>query len=174
MILTFFMQCAAKKELASLRSAHQTQQQELSQAQQRNESLNQQMNGLQQQVERLQKENEQMQSALSEARASLADMSEQLDNCPEAMVDGVVFKVQIGAFEQRELDASLDASVNLGVESEESLDRMVVGQFRDYYAADALQEQLRAMGVETAWIVPYKDGNRVSLEEVLPEVETQP
>jgi hypothetical protein len=26
------------------------------------------------------------------------------------------------------------------------------------------------MGIQLAWIVPYKDGNRVLLKEVLPEV----
>jgi hypothetical protein len=172
--IPFFMHCAAKKELASLKEEHLSQQQNFEQAQLRNESLNERITVLEGQISRLRAESSDLQGGLSEARSTIADLRQQVSNCPEAMVDGVVFKVQIGAFGERDIDPELDTSVNLEVDAEEDLDKMVVGQFREYYKADELQNQLRAMGVETAWIVPYRDGQRVSLKEVLPDVDVEP
>ena len=47
--------------------------------------------------------------------------------------------------------------------------KYILGQFRDYEMADQFKKKLRKNGVKEAWIVPYKDGNRVPLKEVLSE-----
>ena len=45
--------------------------------------------------------------------------------------------------------------------------RYTLGEFRDYWEADKFKKYLREMGVKDAWIVPYKDGKRVPIKDVL-------
>ena len=39
--------------------------------------------------------------------------------------------------------------------------------FREYFEANEFKDYLIAMGVEDAWIVSYRDGNRVDIKEVI-------
>ena len=70
---------------------------------------------------------------------------------------------------EREVPEKLTNSANLETEKQDDLQKIVVGQFRDYQKADNLKNQLRAMGVEGAWIVSYKDGMRVPIDVALSE-----
>ncbi|MGI9543756.1 MAG: Ezrin/radixin/moesin family protein, partial [Cyclobacteriaceae bacterium] len=45
--------------------------------------------------------------------------------------------------------------------------RYTLGNFKDYWQADKFKKYLREMGVKDAWIVPYKDGRRVPMKDVL-------
>lgn len=86
---------------------------------------------------------------------------------------GTIFKVQIGAKHDLDLKDILIDEVNhetLAQEVSEGLYKYTIGHFRNYWEADKLKQGLRSMGIQLAWIVPYKDGNRVLLKEVLPEV----
>ena len=86
----------------------------------------------------------------------------------EEMVDGVVFKVQIGAFRNKDLSKYFEQHENFGGEMAEGGEqRITLGRFRDYWEADVFKKYLREMGVRDAWIVPYKDGQRVPLKDVL-------
>lgn len=112
-------------------------------------------------------ENEQLVRQLASAKNTIAELTNQVEQCETELTDGVVFKVQIGAFKQRNIPVQLDQSVNLDIEeTQEGMDKMMVGQFREYDKADELQKHLRAMGVNNAWIVAYENGQRVNLEEV--------
>ena len=84
---------------------------------------------------------------------------------------GVVFKVQIGAFKNKDLSKYLDAGDNFSGEVDENgLRRYSLGVFRDYWEADTFKKYLREMGVKDAWIVSFKDGQRVPIKEVLENV----
>ena len=84
---------------------------------------------------------------------------------------GVVFKVQIGAFKNKDLSKYLEASDNFSGEVDENgLKRYSLGVFRDYWEADTFKKYLREMGVKDAWIVSFKDGQRVPIKEVLENV----
>jgi len=89
------------------------------------------------------------------------------------MVDGVVFKVQIGAFRNKDLSKYFDNNPNFGGESTDDMQKITLGQFRDYWEADTFKKYLREMGVKDAWIVPYKDGNRVEIKDVLEGVVSE-
>ena len=52
-------------------------------------------------------------------------------------------------------------------EEMQELRKYVIGNFRNYEDANVLKRYLREMGVEDAWIVPYRDGKRVPLKDVL-------
>ncbi len=84
---------------------------------------------------------------------------------------GVVFKVQIGAFKNKDLSKYLDAGDNFSGETDENgLKRYSLGVFRDYWEADTFKKYLREMGVKDAWIVSFKDGQRVPIKDVLENV----
>jgi TolA-binding protein len=78
---------------------------------------------------------------------------------------GVVFKVQIGAF--KKVDLSDANSSNFKEEKEGDLNKYTIGVFKDYWEADTFKKRLREMGVKEAWVVSYRDGKRVPINEVL-------
>lgn len=83
---------------------------------------------------------------------------------------GVVFRVQIGAFRSKDWDLSkyFGASDNFSGEVDaDGLKRYTLGNFRDYWEADKFKKYMRNMGVKDAWIVSYKDGKRVPMKDVL-------
>ena len=86
----------------------------------------------------------------------------------QAIMDGVVFKVQIGAFRNKDLSKYFENHENFSGETDEDgTQKITLGQFRDYWEADTFKKYLREMGVKDAWIVPYRDGQRVDIKDVL-------
>jgi TolA-binding protein len=97
---------------------------------------------------------------------------EQLKAAPAAnsmdFSKGVVFKVQIGAFKNKDLSKYFDNNPNFGGEAtDKGEQKFTIGIFRDYWEADKFKKYMREMGVKDAWIVPYKDGERVDIKDVL-------
>ena len=82
-------------------------------------------------------------------------------------MDGIVFKVQIGAFEKKDMSKFFDNNPMFSGQDENGLQKITVGFFKDYWEADTLKKYLREMGVKDAWIVPFKDGTRVPIKDVL-------
>ena len=82
-------------------------------------------------------------------------------------MSGVVFKVQIGAFEKKDMSKFFDNNPMFSGQDENGMQKISVGFFRDYWEADTLKKYLREMGVKDAWIVPFKDGKRVPIKDVL-------
>lgn len=109
-----------------------------------------------------------MRGDLTSAKAELAKLKE---NPPTHAMDfskGVVFKVQIGAFKNKDLSKYFENNPNFGGELADSGEQKItIGIFRDYWEADTFKKYMREMGVTDAWIVPYKDGNRVEIKDVL-------
>ncbi|HLW21504.1 MAG TPA: hypothetical protein VKX33_14335 [Cyclobacteriaceae bacterium] len=86
---------------------------------------------------------------------------------------GVVFKVQIGALTDRDFLEVQERSYALEVERNKNYRQYVIGNFRNYHEADLLKKHMRKVGMTKAWIVPYKNGRRVALKDVL-DVVTAP
>jgi hypothetical protein len=104
-------------------------------------------------------QNANCQDQLAQARANAR---------PGGMINdqvGIVFKVQIGAY--REITLSEDNSPEFGSETVGDVNKYTIGVFTDYWKADTFKKYIREMGVKDAWIVAYKDGRRVNIEEVL-------
>lgn len=81
---------------------------------------------------------------------------------------GVIFKVQVGAFRNKDLSKYFDNTENFSGETDEDgVQKITLGRFRDYWESDNFKKYLREMGVSDAWIVPYKDGKRVAMKDVL-------
>ena len=86
-------------------------------------------------------------------------------------VKGIAFKVQIGAFQNKDLSKYLVKSdCFFGEVGEDGLMRYTLGVFRDYWEADTFKKYMREMGVSDAWIISYRDGVRVPIKEVLENI----
>ena len=105
--------------------------------------------------------------AEQEAKAALAAKPSGGGSGPAYDQNGVVFKVQIGAFKKKDLSKFFENNIMFTGETEDGLQKITLGFFRDYWEADTLKKYLREMGVKDAWVVPYKDGTRVPIKDVL-------
>lgn len=109
-----------------------------------------------------------MRSELSSSKAELAKMKEAPPKNSMDFSKGVVFKVQIGAFKNKDLSKYFENNPNFGGEVADSGEqKLTIGIFRDYWEADTFKKYMREMGVTDAWIVPYRDGQRVEIKDVL-------
>lgn len=136
-----------------------------------NQNLEAQMGDFQSEVDtkdrRIAELEKQYFKALSDLEAARNDMSSTPPPPdPNAIPMGVIYRVQIGAFGQNTMPTDLDTTDGLDVETSD-VQKIVVGQFRDYAKAEQLKSHLVRIGVEDAWIVSYIDGNRVSIEEAM-------
>ena len=125
------------------------------------------------QVKQLEEKVRKLEKDLTEAKAMPA---EQEQNVPMATSEdgqydqGLVFRVQIGAYQNRSL-AEYDTSENFTEENgPNNMQMYTLGNFRDYWEADKFKKYLRGMGVKDAWIVPYEDGQRRPIKEVLEQL----
>ena len=99
-----------------------------------------------------------------------------VDENGRSYVKGIVFKVQIGAYKQRDLQPMLeeeDTQEIFAQEQSEGLNKYTLMYFSDYWQANQFKKELRAMGLEDAFVVAFQDGVRVPLKTVLPEVIQQ-
>ncbi len=116
----------------------------------------------------------QTRSQLTASRAEIAQMKESPVVNSMDYSKGIVFKVQIGAFKNKDLSKYFENNENFGGENaEDGTQRLTIGIFRDYWEADTFKKYMREMGVKDAWIVPFKDGERVDIKDVLEGVVTE-
>lgn len=114
----------------------------------------------------------QVRSQLTSAKAELAQLKEAPS--PMDFSRGIVFKVQIGAFKNKNLAKYFENNPNFGGEAKDGEpQKITIGIFRDYWEADTFKKYMREMGVRDAWIVPYKDGQRVEIKDVLEGVVSE-
>jgi len=127
-------------------------------------------------VKQLKDQVRRLQEDLQQAKAEASTAQE---NVPMASSDseynqGLVFRVQIGAYQNQDL-SSYDTSENFTAEDgDDGKQKYTLGNFRDYWEADKFKKYLRAMGVKDAWIIPYRDGSRVPIKDVLEELRSNP
>ncbi len=120
-----------------------------------------------------------LEAQLQGARSELTDANEKLREAATRSAasggesgiynePGVVFRVQIGAFLNKEdLVKFAGNNKNFNAETDNSVQKFTLGVFKDYWQADTFKKYLRQMGVKDAWIVCFKDGQRVPLKDVL-------
>ncbi len=79
---------------------------------------------------------------------------------------GLIFRVQIGAFEKFSMDQYLEKTgESFTGESMDNMNKYLVGKFRDLQMAHNFRDDIRKMGIKDAWVVPYRDGVRISMDE---------
>ncbi len=122
-------------------------------------------------IAELTEENRKMEAQVNAAKKAITKAQQDAAAQPAGPAisdEGVVFKVQIGAFRNKDLSKYFDNNPNFsGEKDEDGLQKITLGRFKDYWEADTFKKYLREMGVNDAWIVPYKDGKRVEMKDVL-------
>ena len=78
---------------------------------------------------------------------------------------GIVFKVQVGAFTNKEFKDKIDG--NFWEEDADGVKKYTIGYFRDYSQAKNFKEYMREIGVSDAWIVTYEDNVRKDINNVI-------
>ena len=121
---------------------------------------------LQDQLNRAQAQLTAARQAEMAAKDALGNQKPVVSKSPISM-DGVVFKVQIGAFEKKDMSKFFDNNPMFSGEYENGMQKVTIGFFKDYWEADTFKKHIREMGVKDAWIVPFKDGKRVPIKDVL-------
>lgn len=136
------------------------------------ESLQGQLNDKDSKLASLKSQVDELQSKLSSAQSQMADMKKNMSAKPEKLDEsGIWFKVQVGAFKNIDMSEYFKNNPNFsGETTEDGLQRITLGRFRDYWEANKFKKVLREMGVKEAWIVPYQDGNRISMKDALENV----
>ncbi|MDZ7604806.1 MAG: Ezrin/radixin/moesin family protein [Cyclobacteriaceae bacterium] len=122
-------------------------------------------------IAELTEESRKMEAQVNAAKKAIAKAQQDAAAQPAGPAfsdEGVVFKVQIGAFRNKDLSKYFDNNPNFsGEKDEDGVQKITLGRFKDYWEADTFKKYLREMGVNDAWIVPYKDGKRVEMKDVL-------
>lgn len=85
----------------------------------------------------------------------------------EDFTKGIVYKVQIGAFRNKDLMEFVNKKNFKGETDEDGVKKYTIGHFRDYWEANTFKKYLREMGVKDAWIVAYENNQRKDITDVL-------
>ena len=87
---------------------------------------------------------------------------------------GVIYKVQIGSFKNKELAKYLGNDPNFtGDIDPDGSRKYTLSYFNEYWEANKFKKSLRDMGLSDAWVVAYKNGQRVDIKEVLEGSKTE-
>jgi uncharacterized small protein (DUF1192 family) len=154
------------EENGSLKSQLSTTKRQLSTLQSQMGDKDARIAELQDEVNRMQAQVAAAKDAELAAKSALGSKPAAVSKSPMSM-DGVVFKVQIGAFAKKDMSKFFDNNPMFSGQDENGLQKVTVGFFKDYWEADTFKKYLREMGVKDAWIVPFKDGKRVPIKDVL-------
>lgn len=137
-------------------------------------TLNNQVSDKNARIAELEDQISKMRGELTSVKAELAQLKEAPPTNSMDFSKGVVFKVQIGAFKNKDLSKYFENNPNFGGEAtDKGEQKFTIGIFRDYWEADKFKKYMREMGVKDAWIVPYKDGQRVEIKDVLEGVTAE-
>lgn len=82
---------------------------------------------------------------------------------------GVFFEVQIGAFENFDLEKYKEGLAKLNIDYSGELDQYTLGKFRELETAQDFAKDIRKMGIQDAFIVAKVDGKRVTVKEAQAE-----
>jgi len=126
---------------------------------------------MQTRVSQLEQENMQLNTNLMSAQESVRQLTEQqaemVARDDGGMMMGTAYRVQIGAYAKNQIPDNLDTGDMMDLEENDGMQKILIGQFRDFEAAKELMTYFHNIGLGDAWVVPYIDGERVSLKEAL-------
>ena len=148
----------AETELTGMKSQVETMYQ-------KNQNLQDNKIQLEKMNQQLMSENEAMQQKLLANQEQLSQVTTEMKASSDDY--GVWFRVQIGAFGTNKINADIETTDELSIEDQESLQKISLGRFRNYEDAKALQKHLMEIGIIDAWVVSYKDGQRVAVDSVI-------
>lgn len=78
---------------------------------------------------------------------------------------GLVYRVQVVAAVFKEINEPGNTQEDIMVERADGFNKLLIGSFRTYEECAAFRDELRRQGLKDAWIVPYIDGVRVTIDD---------
>ena len=140
---------AARRELSTYQSQSGNSSQQLAAAQAQAQAAQEEINQLRQQL------------------ATMAAAKNDQVDTDRAVVQGVIFQVQLGAFAQNTMNSDAATGDALELQDQNGLQKVVVSQFRTYANAAVLRDRLRQMGAKGAFIVAKNNGQRIDVAQAL-------
>lgn len=86
---------------------------------------------------------------------------------PQTSSSGVVFRVQAGAFTKGRVPQNILSMPDVTLEDSGNVQKALVGNYATVAEARARASQLKGQGIDGAFVVAYKNGVRVSIDEAL-------
>jgi hypothetical protein len=93
-------------------------------------------------------------------------------NAKKGQAKGYYYRVQLGAYKNFDIKGKLNkGDETMMAENKDGMDKYVVGLFFNFEEADAFKNDIRKMGIRDAFVVPYKDGVRITHKEAKAGIE---
>lgn len=157
------------KNPLSLKSTIENYQKTIEELTKKNNELSQRYTELQAQLDKCESQSRAKDAEINNLKNQLAQCNTALETSKQVQVKdverGLVFKVQIGAFQYFNINQYLSETQNFEGETKDNLNKYTIGKFKDYNMADAFKKDIRKMGIKDAWIVAYYDGVRIDMKE---------
>lgn len=149
-----------------------TTRQQLNEFRTRSGTANQDITALRANLTSAQMENDQLRQQVADANARAAAAAtnatnDRLDTDQQAVVAGVIFQVQLGAYAKNTVNSDLSTGNALELQEQNGVQKVVVSQFRTYTSAAKLRDRLKIMGVTGAFVVAKNNGVRITVPEAL-------
>ncbi len=129
----------------------------------------------------LQKKIDSLQGIVNSSATRLASLESQLQSAQseassakKGIAKGYYYRVQLGAYKFFDVKAkNSKQDDSFLTESSNDVDKYVVGLFFSLEEADKFKNDIRKLGIKDAFVVPYKDGQRVTHKEALEGLKKQ-
>lgn len=124
------------------------------------------------QYKNMQRRFDSLQNAMNANNAKISQLEVQLLQAQNAAANnksvgakGYYYRVQLGAYKFYDIKSKNSSDESFSAESTPEMDKMTVGLFYSLAEADQFKEDVRRMGIKDAYVVPFKDGKRVTHKE---------
>ena len=118
-----------------------------------------------------------LQNALNGKNSELAALQTKYDKLQTAfegtkkvvesnIIPGLIYHVQVGAYVHFDMNQHLvQTDKAFEGETKDGMNKYMMGNFKDLTNAEAFRDDVRKLGIRDAFVVPYIDGTRVTMEE---------
>lgn len=124
------------------------------------------------QFKNMQRKFDSLQNAMNAHNAKISQLEVQLLQAQAAAANnksvgakGYYYRVQLGAYKFYDIKSKNSSDESFNAESTPEMDKMTVGLFYTLAEADQFKEDVRRMGIKDAYVVPFKDGKRITHKE---------
>ena len=154
----------------SLRDDLETANKQLKECSDRNKNLQGKFSGLESTIDSLQN----VLNAKNAEMAALNTKYEKLQTAFEAqksivvsnIIPGLIYHVQVGAYVHFDMNQHLvQTDKTFEGETRDGMNKYMMGNFKDVANAESFRDDVRKLGIKDAFVVPYIDGTRVTIEE---------
>ncbi len=123
-------------------------------------------------IKNLQRTSDSLQNLVNSNNARVSQLEAQLvaanaaaANAKPNSAKGYYYRVQLGAYKEYNIKTKSASDESFSAVTEDSMNKLTLGLFYTLAEADQFKEDVRRMGVKDAYVVPFKDGKRITHKE---------